>query len=472
MPSNAFAGKLVHIIGIGGIGMSALAKFLVANRIKVQGSDIKRGHMIKSLEDLGIKVFIGHMPDNVGMADIIIRSTAIKDSHVEIIAAKKDGLPILHRSEALAMMLQGYRTIAVTGTHGKSTTTSIIGEVCMGLNPTIINGAILERFDSNVVIGDSTLAIIESDESDESFLVLPADIACVTNMDIDHLDYYGTKENMYASYNKFLQKIPDGGMGFLCLDHPKIAEIAPLTDKLRWLTYGINVSSDITASNIKMQEHGVVFDITFSSNFLSKISSPVKSLQGLELGLYGHHNVQNALPAIGIALFLGVTLDKIKLYLKELKGVQRRFTELGQINGATIIDDYAHHPAEIEATLSVAKALATARGGKVIAVCQPHRYTRLATMMTEFAKSFTDADFIILANVYSAGEKPIDGVDSQTLANKIVKNGKDVLKLCKNYKDLTLIVTQTAGKNDIVVTLGAGDINEWAKQLVGENIYT
>ena len=462
--------ELVHIVGIGGIGMSALAKFMKHNKIVVQGSDSEDGYMIQSLTDLGIPITIGHAKENIGTATTIVRSTAIKDDHIEIIEARKRGLKILHRSEALAILLVGFKTIAVTGTHGKSTTTSMIGELCIaaGLDPTIINGAIIEQLNDNVRLGKSQLAVIESDESDESFLVLPADIGCVTNMNPDHLDHYKNVEAMYSSYDKFINKIPQNSFCLLCADHPKIKSILADSQKESWISYGIESNADIKAFNIKFQNDGMSFDIELSDKIQSLTALQSKYINNFKLHLYGQHNVQNVTAAIAIALLLGVDCDQVINAVATIRGARRRFTHVGTKQDIMIIDDYAHHPVEINATLSIAKNLAKIRGGRVIAVMQPHRYSRFMNMLDDFSECFSDADLLILTPIYAAGEKPVAGVSVKNLFDKIIKAEHTSTSICENQTELVHMIKINAQAQDLVVFLGAGDITNWAKKLYND----
>ena len=463
-----FDGKKVHLIGIGGIGMSAVAEVLHYHGIDVQGSDLNETYITSYLKKLGIKVIIGHYPENLKDVNIVIRSTAIKDHHIEIIEAKRLYLTILHRAEALAKLLKNFKTVAVTGTHGKSTTTALTGAVCVaaGLNPTIVNGAFINQFASNVRIGNRKLAVIESDESDESFLVLPSDLAIVTNMDPDHLDYYGSISRMEQSYRYFILKSIKSGICFICNDHIELSKLGKEIGSNNVFTYAINVDADIKANNIQMTEHGTNFDVIFSDNFKTRFGLKSSQENNIFLSLYGLHNVSNAVAAIAVSLTLCADMTKIKEGLKTFAGIKRRFTKVGEFNGAVVIDDYAHHPAEIGVTLDTAKHIAKIKGGKVIAVMQPHRYTRLAALMEEFAASLSRADKIILTPVYGAGENMIPESNSINLRNKIINHDKKVLDICQRYEDLISVLMQHTSAQDIIVVMGAGDITNWTYKLV------
>jgi len=466
--ANVFSGHEVHLIGVGGIGMSAVAQMLHVSGVRVQGSDVAETYITENLRRLGIKIIIGHNSLNTKDASLIIRSTAIKDDHIEIIEARKRNIKIMHRAEALAELLKGYKTVAITGTHGKSTTTALTGVICFeaGLRPTIINGAIINQFSSNVLIGDSDLAIIESDESDESFLILPSDLAVITNMDADHLDYYGSVANMEKSYKEFILKTIKHGNCFICVDHPKLKNFVDDIDDQKIMTYAISADADIKADNIRMDQNGMIFDLSFSEKFIDKFDLINQQEKDVFLALYGNHNVYNALAAFGISLSLHADIDKIKKSLRNFEGVKRRFTKVGSLYGALVIDDYAHHPEEIKATLNVAKSIATMKKGKVIAVMQPHRYSRLAALIDDFAKSFDDADFIILADVYSAGEDKIEEANIINLKQKIDNIGKEVTGICYEYDQLKPMLQKIVNVNDIIVMLGAGDITSWAHRAV------
>lgn len=466
-----FVGKRIHMIGIGGIGMSAIAKVLHNHGIYVQGSDLNETYITNHLKKLGIKVIIGHNPKNLKDVDIVIRSTIINDHHVEIIEAKKLHLTILHRAKALSKLLQNFKTVAVTGTHGKSTTTALTGAVCVaaGLDPTIVNGAFINQFVSNVIIGNSKLAVIESDESDESFLVLPSDIAIITSMDPDHLDYYGFVSRMQQSYKDFILKTIKNGLCFICKDHTELSNLVNEIGENNVFTYALNVDADIKASNIQMTEYGTNFSVTFSDNFKTRFSLKHNQEHNIFLSLYGLHNVCNSIAAIAVGLTLGANIEKIKQGLQTFAGVKRRFTRVGEFNGAVVIDDYAHHPAEIDVTLAIAKHVAEIRGGKVIAVMQPHRYTRLTALIDEFANAFSNADEIILTSVYSAGENIIPEANSANLREKVINNGKQVLEICQEYEELIPLLTQCIKPQDVIVMMGAGDITNWAYKLAGKN---
>lgn len=464
--------SIIHIIGIGGIGMSAIAEFLHRKNFHVRGDDIVESYTTKRLQDIGIEVIIGHSSRNINNAAVVVRSTAIKEDHIEIIEAKRQNIKILHRSEMLSQLLTDYRVVGVTGTHGKSTTTGMIGFVCVenDLDPTIINGAILNEISSNILIGASNIAVIESDESDKSFLTLPADIGVITNMDADHLDFYGTVEEMYQSYMVFMQKVLNKGMCIICADHKKLMQLAStISDQRNMLFYSTEQDADIMAKNINITNNGMLFDLHFSEKVCS-LYDLNQAICNVSLSLYGKHNVLNALASIAVSLTLGCHLSNTLRALSKFQGVKRRFSKIGTlINGAYVIDDYAHHPVEIQATLSVAKSLALKTNGKVIAVMQPHRYTRLATLQKEFAKSFFDADIVILTDVYSAQEMPISGVNSQSLATEIKNNNVLVSQICYQYSELQTAIKILAKENDIIVMMGAGDITDWAKKLV-ENL--
>lgn len=466
-----FYNHKVHLIGIGGIGMSAIAEILSKGGVKVQGSDVSKTYITEHLKKIGVEVTIGHSPDNLKDASLIIRSTAIKDDHTEIVEAKKRSLKILNRAEALAEILKGLKTVAITGTHGKSTTTALTGAICFeaGLSPTIVNGAFMKQFSSNVLTSTGNLAVIESDESDESFLVLPSDLAVVTNMDAEHLDYYGSIERMQASYKKFILKTIDKGFCFICNDHLELSRLSKDINNSNIITYAINTEADIRASNIEVTENGTKFNLIFSQAFAEKFSVKLLQENNLFLLLYGQHNVYNALAALGIGLALGISIDKIRESLKNFGGVKRRFTKVGIVDRVIVVDDYAHHPAEIQATLSVAKRIAKMRSGNVIAVMQPHRYSRLLKLMDEFAASFTDADFVILTEVYGAGETKIENVNSESLRDKITHNSKEAVGICRQYDELKPMLQKIAKPNDIVVMIGAGDITKWAYKLVASN---
>lgn len=457
----------IHFIGIGGIGMSALAKILKLRGYSVQGSDIKDNDITQELENLGINVMQGHSADHIAGASLIVKSSAIADNNVELIAAYKKQLKIISRADILAMIMQPYYSIAVTGTHGKTTTTALIGVLCTegNLMPTIINGGVINQYSSNAINGDGSILITEADESDGSFLKLPVDIAVITNIDSEHMDFYHNMHNVICAYKQFIEKIASTGYGVLCYDHPVVKEISGLLPESSLISYGIAKQADINAHNIKTVITGSTFDIAISEKIVEKMNLQYNVLEGVYLNLYGQHNVQNALAAVAVAIKMGISKEIILKTLANFQGIKRRFTVTGEVNGIRVIDDYAHHPKEIEASLKVAKSIASLRGGKVIAVMQPHRYTRLANLMEEFSTAFSDADQIIICEVYEAQEFPIAGINSQVLTEKInKKTGKDII-LLDEFSNLPIIINQTAKTNDIVILLGAGDITNYAYEL-------
>jgi UDP-N-acetylmuramate--alanine ligase len=460
-----FSGQVVHLIGIAGIGMSALAQLLKNFGAIVQGSDQEESYIVEILRDKNISVIIGHNSDNIKEASIVIRSTAIKDDHIEIQEALKRKIKILHRAEALELILKPYKTVAVTGTHGKSTTTAITGIICLksGLDPIIINGAIINQISNNVHIGSGSLAIIESDESDGSFLKLPSDVGIVTNMDPEHLDYYGSTYAMEEAYKQFIAKTIKSGICIVYGDHKKLIDLAKSFYSDSIFIYGASPEADIRISNLRSTALGTKFNLGFSESFITKFNLKQDEITDIELSLFGNHNACNAASAVSAALASGANTEDIMKALKSFKGVKRRFTEVGKFNGATVIDDYAHHPLEIKATLTVAKDI-IARNKKLIAVLQPHRYTRLAALLTDFADSLRCADIIIITDVYSAGESNIAGTDSLDLIS-LIKQYNNKVRLCTNFESVKEALSSIAEPDDMILMMGAGSITKWSYEL-------
>ena len=457
---------IIHFIGIGGIGMSAIAQILHNLGYQIQGSDISQNYVVKQLEGMGIKVFVGHDKDNVEQASIVVKSTIIKDDNIEVMRAKELGVPIVKRSEMLAELMRFKHSISISGTHGKTTTTSLIAELfeVAGEDPTVINGGIINRKGSNAYLGKSDFLIAEADESDGTFIRVPSYIAVITNIDPEHLDYYGTFENAKKAFRAFIENLPFYGFGILCFDHPVVREIASTIMDRKIISYGISYQdADFVAHNIEINEEGSIFDVKLSERYIKQHELQYDSISGLELGIHGEHNISNALAAVAIGVQMNFDKDLIKRAFKDFKGVKRRFTKVGVVRDILIIDDYAHHPTEIKATLATAKQIAQRRAGKVIAVAQPHKYSRLRDLMEEFAASFGDADHVIISDVYPAGETSIEGISSEVLINKI--KGSNVRKLDK-VENLAVMINDVAKANDIVVLLGAGDITKWAQSLL------
>lgn len=454
---------LVHFIGIGGIGMSGIAEVLHNLGYKVQGSDQADSANVQRLRDKGIAVFVGHQADNLGEAEVVVVSTAIKKSNPELVAAREKALPIVRRAEMLAELMRFRNAIAIGGTHGKTTTTSMVAALLEagGLDPTVINGGIINAYGTNARMGEGDWMVVEADESDGTFLKLPADVAVVTNIDPEHLDHYGNFDAVRAAFRQFVENVPFYGFGVLCIDHPEVQALVGRIEDRKIVTYGENPQSDVRFSNIRMQGTKSVFDIEIRRRRTGRTFT----FKDLTLPMPGRHNVSNATAAIAVANRLGISEDNIRKGLANFGGVKRRFTLTGTVNGVSVFDDYGHHPVEIRAVLKAARESCE---GRVIAVHQPHRYTRLSSLFEEFATCFNDADSIVLAPVYSAGEEPIEGANSEALVSRIRSGGHRDARYMASPGELASIVSGIAKPGDFVVLLGAGNITQWAAALPKE----
>jgi UDP-N-acetylmuramate--alanine ligase len=449
----------IHFIGIGGIGMSGIAEVMHILGYKVQGSDLSDGYVVEGLRERGIPIALGHAPENLGDAAVVVVSTAVKKDNPEVQAAYQRRIPVVRRAEMLAELMRLKSTVAVAGTHGKTTTTSMIAALldAGGIDPTVINGGIINAYGSNARLGSSDWMVVEADESDGSFLRLDGTIAVVTNIDPEHLDHYGTFDAAKDAYVEFVENVPFYGAALLCVDHPEVQSIIPRLRDRRVVTYGFAAQADVRGENVVPGPGGNRFDVSIRNR-----TGQVRTVTGIELPMPGRHNVQNALAAIGVAAELGIPDETIARGFEKFHGVKRRFTKVGEVDGVAIIDDYGHHPVEIKAVLSAARESAQ---GRVIAVVQPHRYTRLQNLMDEFQMAFNDADIVMVAPVYAAGEAPIDGVSHEALVEGLKERGHlgaqavaDAAEVCRHLRDL-------AAPGDIVICLGAGDITKWAAGL-------
>ncbi len=456
---------LIHFVGIGGIGMSGIAEVLHHLGYKVQGSDVAEGANTRRLIELGIKVAIGHRAENIGAAQVVVVSSAVKKDNPEVLAARARLVPVVRRAEMLGELMRLKWAIAVGGTHGKTTTTSLIAAVldAGGLDPTVINGGIINAYGTNARLGEGDWMVVESDESDGSFLRLPATIAVVTNIDPEHLDHYGTFDAVRQAFVRFVENIPFYGFAVLCSDHPEVQAMIPrLTDR-RLVTYGIGANADVRAINLKLDRNGADFDVMIEN----RATNQSRIISGMRLPMFGQHNVQNALAAISVAQEMGVPDDTIRQGLASFSGVKRRFTKTGEAHGITVIDDYGHHPVEIAAVLRAARQ-AYGGSGRVIAVMQPHRYSRLASLKAEFAACFGDADTVIIADVYAAGEAPIEGVNRDMLVALAARAGNREVIPLQAPGELPELIWKIAHPGDVVVCLGAGNITSWAHALPGQ----
>ena len=449
----------IHFVGIGGIGMSGIAEVMHNLGYKVQGSDVAEGYVVGGLRQRGIPVAIGHDAANLGDAAVVVISTAIKRGNPEVEAAYERRVPVVRRAEMLAELMRLKSTVAVAGTHGKTTTTSMVAALldAGGVDPTVINGGIINQYGSNARLGDSDWMVVEADESDGSFLRLDGTIAVVTNIDPEHLDHYGSFERVKDSFVEFVENVPFYGAALLCLDHPEVQAIIPRVRDRRIVTYGFAASADVRGVNVTSHDGGNGFEALIRHR-----DGSVRSIENIELPMSGRHNVQNALAAIGVALELGIPDATIQHGFAKFGGVKRRFTKVGEVAGVTVIDDYGHHPVEIRAVLAAARESARAR---VIAVVQPHRFTRLRDLMDDFAQAFNDADMVYVAPVYAAGETPIEGVSAEVLAEKVKARGHRAVATVADAAGLAEVLANVTAPGDMVVCLGAGDITKWAAGL-------
>ena len=446
----------IHFVGIGGIGMSGIAEVLLNHGYAVQGSDLKCSKITERLVSLGAVVFEGQRAENLENAQVVVISSAIKPGNPELDEARRRGLPVVRRAEMLAELMRLKSNIAVAGTHGKTTTTTMVATLLDAgdLDPTVINGGIIHAYGSNARVGLGEWMVVEADESDGTFNRLPATIAIVTNIDPEHMEHWGSIEKLRDGFYQFVSNIPFYGVAVCCTDHPEVqALVGRVTDR-RVITYGFNAQADVRAVNLRYEKGVAHFDVAFQAEDMV--------IEGCTLPMPGDHNVSNALSAIAIAHHLGMTADEIRAALASFGGVNRRFTRVGEVNGVTIIDDYGHHPVEIAAVL---KAARQASEGRVIAVHQPHRYSRLHTLFDDFCTCFNEADVVAIAEVYGAGEDPIEGATRDDLVAGLIRHGHRHARAILSEDDLERLVREQARPGDMVVCLGAGTISAWANNL-------
>jgi UDP-N-acetylmuramate--alanine ligase len=446
----------IHFVGIGGIGMSGIAEVLIEAGYTIQGSDLKRSKITDRLEEKGATIFEGQRAENLEGAEVIVISSAIKKGNPELDEARRMGLPVVRRAEMLAELMRLRSNVAVAGTHGKTTTTTMVAALldAGGIDPTVINGGIIHAYGSNARVGAGEWMVVEADESDGTFNRLPATIAIVTNIDPEHMEHWGTIENLRQGFTDFVSNIPFYGLAVLCTDHPEVqALVGRVTDR-RVVTFGFNTQADVRAVNLRYEKGVAHFDIALSADGIL--------IEGCTLPMPGDHNVSNALAAVAVARHLGMKGSEIREALANFKGVNRRFTRVGEVGGVTIIDDYGHHPVEIAAVL---KAARQATDGRVIAVHQPHRYSRLSNLFEDFCSCFNDADVVGIAEVYAAGEEPIEGVSRDDLVAGLIRHGHRHARAVTSEDDLERLVREQARPGDMVVCLGAGTISTWANNL-------
>ncbi|WP_339694650.1 UDP-N-acetylmuramate--L-alanine ligase [Celeribacter baekdonensis] len=459
---NASATKLpiemgaIHFVGIGGIGMSGIAEVLLNHGYQVQGSDLKASKITDRLKELGAVIYEGQRAENLDNAEVVVISSAIKPGNPELDAARLKGLPVVRRAEMLAELMRLKSNVAIAGTHGKTTTTTMVATLldAGGLDPTVINGGIIHAYGSNARVGLGEWMVVEADESDGTFNRLPATIAIVTNIDPEHMEHWGTIENLRKGFYDFVSGIPFYGLAVCCTDHPEVQSlVGKITDR-RVVTYGFNAQADVRAINLTYKKGVAHFDVVLAAEDMV--------IEGCTLPMPGDHNVSNALSAVAVARHLGMKAAEIKAALAHFAGVNRRFTKVGEVNGVTIIDDYGHHPVEIAAVL---KAARQASEGRVIAVHQPHRYSRLHTLFDDFCTCFNEADVVGIAEVYGAGEEPISGASRDDLVAGLIRHGHRHARAVTSEEDLERLVREQARPGDMVVCLGAGTISTWAHGL-------
>ena len=453
----------IHFVGIGGIGMSGIAEVLVNLGYTVIGSDVAENANVKRLRDKGVKVAIGHRAENIHGADVVVVSSAIKQDNPELIAARAKRLPVVRRAEMLAELMRLKSCVAIAGTHGKTTTTSLVAALldAGGLDPTVINGGIINAYGTNARLGLGDWMVVEADESDGTFLKLPADIAIVTNVDAEHLDHFKTFAAVQEAFVDFVANVPFYGFAVMCTDHPIVQRLVGRISDRRIITYGENPQADVRLTEVDHHDGRSRFTVLFRD----RAGNTVHAIEELALPMPGRHNALNASAAVAVAHELNIPDDKIRAALAKFGGVKRRFTKVGEWNGVTIIDDYGHHPVEIAAVLKAGRDVSK---GQVIAVVQPHRYTRLKTLFEPFSTCFNDADAVIVADVYPAGEAPIEGADRDHLVQALRARGhRQVIALAGPDK-LAGLIKELAKPGDYVICLGAGSITQWAYALPGE----
>jgi UDP-N-acetylmuramate--alanine ligase len=453
----------IHFVGIGGIGMSGIAEVLCNLGYTVQGSDASEGANVSRLRDKGIKISVGHKAENVAGAEVLVVSTAIRRDNPELMAARAQRIPVVRRAEMLAELMRLKSCVAIAGTHGKTTTTSMVAALLDAgdLDPTVINGGIINAYGTNARMGDGEWMVVEADESDGTFLKLPAEIAVVTNIDPEHLDHYGSFDKVREAFRQFVENVPFYGFGVMCTDHPEVQALVSRIEDRRVITYGENAQADVRFTNHRMDGPTSEFDVVIRD----RKTRGQSTISGLRLPMPGRHNVSNATAAIAVAHELGLSAEAIKKGLSSFAGVKRRFTRTGSWNGVEIFDDYGHHPVEITAVL---KAARDATKGRVIAIAQPHRFTRLHDLFDEFSVCFNDADTVMVAPVYAAGEEPIDGVTSEALVSRIRSGGHRDARYIEGPAAIAPVIRDLAKPGDFIVFLGAGNITQWAYALPRE----
>lgn len=453
----------IHFVGIGGIGMSGIAEILHSQGYTVQGSDMAENANVQRLRTMGIDVMLGHRAENVDQAQVVVVSSAVKADNPEVVAARGRFVPIVRRAEMLGELMRLKWAVAVGGTHGKTTTTSMIAAMLDtgGFDPTVVIGGIVNAYGTNARLGQGDWMVVEADESDGSFTKLPATIAVVTNIDPEHMEFYGSVEALHRAFEVFVENIPFYGVAVLCLDHPAVQSLIGRIRDRRIITYGFGPQADVRAVNLTAKGAAACFDVEVDD----RVHGTNRTIEGFSLPMLGNHNVLNALASIAVALEMGIPDNVARNALSTFEGVKRRFTRIGEARGVTVIDDYGHHPVEIAAVLQAARQ---ATQGKVFAVVQPHRYSRLANLFEDFCACFNDADHVIVADVYAAGEAPIEGADRDALVEGLRDRGHRNVTALTDRMLLAPLISELASSGDLVVCLGAGNITAWAQTLPAE----
>jgi UDP-N-acetylmuramate--alanine ligase len=446
----------LHFVGIGGIGMSGIAEVLLNHGYEVQGSDLKSSPITERLAGMGARIFEGQRAGNLDGAEVVVISSAIKPGNPELDEARRRGLPVVRRAEMLAELMRLKSNIAVAGTHGKTTTTTLVAELLVkgGIDPTVINGGVIHAYGSNARMGQGEWMVVEADESDGTFNRLPATIAIVTNIDPEHMEHWGDFDRLRHGFHDFVSNIPFYGLAVCCTDHAEVQALVGRISDRRVLTYGFNAQADVRAVNLRYERGVAHFDVA--------LQAEGRMIEGCSLPMPGDHNVSNALAAVAVARHLGMKRAEIRAALASFGGVNRRFTRVGEVGGVTVIDDYGHHPVEIAAVLRAARQ---ACEGRIIAVHQPHRYSRLSSLFDDFCGCFNEADVVGIADVYAAGEEPVPGASRDDLVAGLIRHGHRHAVAIASEDDLERLVRAEARAGDMVVCLGAGTISGWARGL-------
>ncbi len=451
----------IHFVGIGGIGMSGIAEILHNLGYSVQGSDLSENANVKRLRGLGVPVEIGHREENIGDSQVVVISSAVQPDNPEMAAARARLVPVVRRAEMLAELMRLKWAIAVGGTHGKTTTTSLISAMLdsAGYDPTVINGGIINAYGTNARLGAGEWMVVEADESDGTFVKLPSTIAVVTNIDPEHMEFYGDFDRVKEAFRAFVENIPFYGFAVLCIDHPEVQALIGQVSDRRLVTYGFSPQAEVRAIDAGCGPDGCRFSVVVTHG------DEQRTIEDIRLPMFGEHNMLNSLAAMAVGLEMGIADEVIVRGLSEFEGVKRRFTRTGEVNGVIVVDDYGHHPVEITAVLKAARAAST---GQVVAVVQPHRYSRLQNLFEEFCACFNDADTVIVADVYAAGEQPLPGIDRDALIEGLRGHGHRHVVPLDSEAELPRMVADLTEPGDMVVCLGAGTISAWANALPGE----